>query len=118
MPEGLTLIVCGGRDYTDSRAVFGALDRIRSTRGVCKVLHGGARGADELAGRWAEDAGVEVQVFEADWERHGKAAGPVRNQAMADAGADGCIAFPGGHGTADMVRRAEAANIRVWKPYG
>jgi len=32
---------------------------------------------------------------------------------MADAGADLCIAFPGGRGTADMVRRARAAGIPV-----
>lgn len=118
MPEkrGLTLIVCGGRDYKDSRAVYWALDQVRSKRGVAKIMHGGARGADALADSWADQSGAEVQVFDADWEQHGKAAGPVRNQAMADAGADGCIAFPGGRGTADMVRRAKAAGIKVWEP--
>jgi hypothetical protein len=112
-----TLIVCGGRDYTDSRAVYWALDQVRAFRGgVAKIITGGARGADRLAEDWAEQNGAEVQVFEADWETHGKAAGPVRNQAMADAGADACIAFPGGRGTADMIRRAKAAGIPVWEP--
>lgn len=118
MREGLVLVVCGGRDYADSRAIYRALDRIRSEKGVAKIIHGGARGADSIAGQWAESNGAEVQVFEADWETHGKRAGPVRNQAMADAGADGCVAFPGGIGTADMVRRAEAAGLKVWRPYG
>jgi hypothetical protein len=114
--EGLTLIVCGGRDYADSRAIYWALDQVRAKRGVRLIRHGGARGADAIAGDWAKQAGVPVEVYEADWEMHGKAAGPVRNQAMADAGADGCIAFPGGRGTADMIRRALAAGIKVWEP--
>lgn len=111
-----TLIVCGNRDYSDSRAVFRALDRVRAKYGVAKIKHGGARGADALAGRWAEECGVPVEVFDADWEQHGKRAGPIRNQAMADSGADGCIAFPGGRGTADMIQRATEAGIKVWEP--
>jgi len=114
---GLTLIVCGGRDYNDSRAVFWALDQVRAKFGVSKIMHGGAQGADALASSWAETDGASVEVFAADWERHGKAAGPKRNQAMADAGADGCVAFPGGKGTEDMVRRATAAGIKVWRPF-
>jgi hypothetical protein len=31
---------------------------------------------------------------------------------------DKIVAFPGGKGTADMIRRAEAAQIPVWRPYG
>lgn len=115
--ENLTLIVCGGRDYADSRAVYDALDHIRAFRGtISQIRTGGARGADRLAEQWAESNGVRVEVYEADWERHGKRAGPMRNQAMADAGADGCVAFPGGRGTADMVERARAAGIPVWMP--
>lgn len=49
----------------------------------------------------------------ADWSTHGKAAGPIRNQQMADARADLCLAFPGGKGISDMVRRAERAGIPV-----
>lgn len=117
MTEGLVLIVCGGRDYEDSRAVYWALDQVRSRKGVKKIKQGGCRtGADEFARSWAEQNGAECESFDADWETHGKAAGPIRNQQMADSGADGCIAFPGGRGTADMVRRAERAGIKVWEP--
>src|SRR5690606_30354012 len=61
----------------------------------------------------ARELGWHVVAYPADWRRHGRAAGPIRNQEMADAGADLCIAFPGGRGTADMVRRARAAGIPV-----
>lgn len=115
--DSLTLIVCGGRDYNNSRAVYDALDYIRAHRGCITLIRtGGARGADRLAEDWAEQNNVPVDVHEADWETHGKAAGPIRNQAMADLGADGLVAFPGGRGTADMVRRAIAAGIPVWEP--
>lgn len=111
---GLVMIVCGGRDFNDSHAVCRALDHVHAKREIRKILHGGAKGADSLAHQWATTAGVEVEVFAADWASYGKRAGPKRNQAMADTGADGCIAFPGGRGTADMIRRAEAARIPVW----
>lgn len=110
------VIVCGGRDYADSRTVYWALDQVRSKHGIPVIIHGGARGADALAASWAEEVGATVEVYEADWERHGKGAGPVRNQQMVDAGADGCIAFPGGRGTADMVSRCKKAGIPVWQP--
>lgn len=56
---------------------------------------------------------------EADWQTHGKAAGPIRNGAMlAKHAPDGVVAFPGHNGTADCVRQAEAAGIKVWFPAG
>ena len=50
----------------------------------------------------------------ADWTKHGKAAGPIRNQKMLDECPDLVVAFPGGKGTADMVRRAMKAGIDCW----
>lgn len=78
------------------------------------VIHGGARGADSLAGEVATKAGVPVEVYPAQWEKHGRRAGPIRNQQMLDEGRpDVVLAMPGGVGTADMVRRAKAAGLRV-----
>jgi hypothetical protein len=79
---------------------------------VTTVVHGGAKGADALAGRWADAREVNTEVFYADWAR-GKRAGPERNQRMLDSKPDLVVAFPGGRGTADMVRRAKAAGIEV-----
>jgi len=117
-PDAWVIIVCGGRNYQDRERVFAALDRAHAKRRITLLVHGGAPGADTLAGEWAKERGVWVQVFEADWDRHGKAAGPMRNQAMLDAGCGGVIAFPGGSGTADMCRRAERAGVKVWRPFG
>jgi predicted Rossmann-fold nucleotide-binding protein len=114
----LRILVCGGRDFDESRAVYRALDRVFAERGVATLIHGAARGADTLAERWAEDkGGIEVLAFPADWERDGKAAGPIRNQRMLDEGRpNGVVAFPGGRGTADMIARAKKAGIPVWEP--
>jgi hypothetical protein len=106
----MRVIVCGGRDCDDGEAIYHALAELS---GRPTIVHGAARGADRLAGRVARGLCLDVEAYPADWQRHGKGAGPIRNQQMLDAGADLVIAFPGGRGTADMVRRARAAGVPV-----
>ena len=106
----MRVLVCGGRDYLDRRRLYDALDGI----GISFLISGGAAGADNLAADWAVYRRVPKKVFVAEWEVHGKAAGPIRNQRMLDEGRpDLVVAFPGGRGTADMVRRAQKAGIEV-----
>lgn len=107
-------LVCGGRHYNDRRKAHIELDRLAANRRVTTVITGGAPGADALAAEWAESRCVEHIVFPADWKRHGRAAGPIRNQRMLDEGQPSLVvAFPGGAGTSDMARRARAAGIQV-----
>jgi hypothetical protein len=107
------VLICGGRDYQDW-GVYDHLDRIHSARPFSSVITGGARGADLLAGYWAERRGIPSDIYPADWAGHGRAAGPIRNQKMLDEGKpDLVVAFPGGRGTADMVRRARKAGVAV-----
>ena len=111
---GLTVIVCGGREYDNRKNVFEQLDRMRAKHNIFKVIQGGARGADALAKAWAINRGVPMIEERADWNRFGKAAGWMRNQRMIDEHRpEACIAFPGGRGTADMVRRARAAGLHI-----
>lgn len=77
------------------------------------IVHGAAPGADRIAADTAVALGLDVEAYRADWELHGNAAGPIRNQAMVDAGADLLIAFGGGLGTADCIHRARKAGIPV-----
>ena len=107
----MRLLVCGGRDYND----FGRLvSELNTYRDAALLIHGDARGADRLSGQWAAIHSVPVKAFPAEWGLHGKGAGHIRNQRMLDEGKpDLVIAFPGGTGTADMVRRAKAAGVRV-----
>ena len=111
----MRILVCGGRDFSKYNQVFYAISRLKNTYGVEAVIHGGARGADSLAGQAAEELGIPVEVYPADWKTHGKKAGLIRNQQMIDEGKpDAVVAFHGGRGTADMLRRAKEAGLPVW----
>ena len=121
------MLVCGGRTFgarvftvpavedvprvERERALFAAVTRRLVTPAV--IVAGEARGADTLARWWAEAEGIPFDPHPARWEEHGAAAGHIRNQAMLDTGPDLVLAFPGGRGTADMVRRARRAGVPV-----
>ncbi|RTM07422.1 MAG: DUF2493 domain-containing protein [Hyphomicrobiales bacterium] len=111
----MRVLVCGGRDYTDERRVFSALQALQEQYGpFTHVIEGGASGADRLGFRWAHSNGISTLTFRANWKAHGRAAGPIRNQKMLDDGKPGLVvAFPGGKGTEDMVSRAGNAGVRV-----
>lgn len=125
LATGFVVICCGGRDYQDRDRVFAALDKAHAKRPITLLVHGACMdpkthklaGADRWADEWAREHGVEPELHPASWEMWGKAAGPMRNKQMAEAGAHVCIAFPGGAGTANMVRNARARDIVVWEPY-
>jgi len=109
----MRVLVCGGRDFQNAAWLNRTLDSIHAETPVSELMQGGAKGADTLARDWAASKGITRWVCRADWERDGKAAGPIRNQRMLEWRPDLVIAFPGGRGTADMVRRAKAAGVRV-----
>lgn len=109
-------LVCGGRDFTDIDAVFGTLDFIHKTRSLSVVIEGDARGVDRMAGRWARLNQIRNDKFPANWELYGKSAGYRRNSEMLEDGKPNLVvAFPGGKGTAMMIRLAEEAGVEVVK---
>lgn len=105
-------IICGGRNNRLSIADMQWLVRLRTDLPITEVMTGGAPGIDRDAKMWAIVNGIPSMEIRADWKLHGKAAGPIRNAAMARWG-ECVIAFPGGRGTADMVRQAKASELRV-----
>lgn len=113
----MIVIVCGGRNFSERDFLFRALDAANSRRPISEVVHGLCpTGADAMAADWAASRGIPCTGFMAEWGAVGRRAGPLRNQRMLDYGVDGVIAFPGGAGTADMVRRAKSAGVTVWEP--
>ena len=110
------ILVTGGRDYMRGDWVNGALDMHAEDHVIDAIIQGDCpTGADMLARRWAIANNHHLERYPADWRAHGKAAGPIRNQQMIDEGRPTMVfAFPGGRGTADMVRRAKAAGIPVY----
>lgn len=110
-------IIAGGRDLPENKGLWWFLSKAHNDIGISEVVCGGARGGDTIGRQWAEDRGIPVKMFPADWKTHGRAAGPIRNQQMADY-AEALIALPGGRGTADMVERAQKKGLRVVKVEG
>ncbi len=117
--DEVIILVCGGRDYKDFQKVIDTLDGIvkyKNASGEVSgivIIHGGAMGADTYAALWAKMNRFVALAYPADWKKHGKAAGPIRDQEMLDQRPDIVVAFPGGRGTADMVSRAKKAGVKV-----
>lgn len=110
----MRVLVCGGRGYDDADRVHAVLGKLHSEAGIDVVIEGGARGADFWGHHWAEHNGVMTERYPADWENHGSFAGHMRNTRMLNEGRpDLVVAFPGGRGTADMVRKARKAGVKV-----
>lgn len=112
----MRILVCGGREYNDIPTLAKTLDALWGPDylDAPTIISGEAKGADSLAKQYAFDCGLDYEGYPADWKKHGKAAGPVRNQQMLDEGKpDLVVAFRGGVGTADMVRRAKKAGVEV-----
>lgn len=109
----MKILVCGGRDYSDQKAVFSVLNVLRSVHGALTIIEGGQTGADRLARRWAHEHKAGLVTVEAEWDRLGRRAGPIRNAEMLKLEPDAVVAFPGGRGTENMKRQARAAGVEV-----
>lgn len=112
-PQGLTVLVCGDRAWSDG---FLILRTLQGIPGIARVIHGGCRGSDLLGGWAARRLGIAVEVFTADWAREGRAAGPRRNERMLQEGhPDLVLAFHDdlnqSLGTRDTLIRATQARI-------
>ncbi|MGB5135839.1 MAG: SLOG family protein [Prochlorococcaceae cyanobacterium] len=125
--RSLVIAAGGGRDLAWSHQRVAAELLARSGgRLVHLLLHGGARGADAAIARAARQLGWSSLVLPAQWQRHGRAAGPIRNRellelAVARAQAHTLpgvsvsvlvVAFPGGPGTASLVQQARRMACR------
>lgn len=113
--NGERWLICGGREFSDEEMFNSAMGDLIRLKGMPKVIiHGNAAGADTMADKWANRHALIIDRYTPDWNKHGKAAGPIRNQDMIDLGKpDLVIAFPGGRGTLDMVSRAHMAEVDV-----
>jgi hypothetical protein len=128
----MKVLVCGGRFYgkepnwgevpvhareraqREATHIRSVLSAFHAGQPIARLIEGGADGADEIARLWAREERVVNITYKAEWGRHGKAAGPIRNERMLEEERpDVVIAFPGGAGTAHMVKIARAAGVEV-----
>ncbi len=110
-------IIAGGRNFRVLPKHFLWLDELHARLKFTEVVSGCASGADRAGEEWASKWNLPLKLFPAEWSKHGRAAGPVRNRQMAKYVADhggGCvILFPGGNGTESMRRSALALGLPV-----
>lgn len=105
------IVVAGCRDYENYQEAKAYIDfcisKIRKNYTLIFVS-GGCRGADMLGERYAKENGFQIERYIADWEKHGKSAGPKRNMQMAEI-ADYVICFWDGKskGTLSMINCAK-----------
>ncbi len=105
------VVVAGTRTYDNYEEAKAFIDScIRNIREdfTLVFLTGECRGADALGERYAAENGFEIERYPADWDKHGRAAGPIRNKQMAEA-ADYVICFWDGvsRGTLSMIEYAQ-----------
>lgn len=124
----MRVLVTGSRDWSDPAAIFDALDELLRAAIVAgeslTVVHGACpKGADDIARAWTAgrggfDSRVLHEPHPADWKRHGKRAGILRNAEMVKLGADCCLAFikdrsRGATHCADLAEANDIPTVRV-----
>ena len=111
----MRVLICGDRNWKDREAISACVVAIPEST---PIIEGAARGADRIAGEFGRFYGHTVFEFPADWNKHGKAAGPIRNRQMLNEGNPTLVIFfhnnlKQSKGTRDMVEIAVKANIPV-----
>jgi hypothetical protein len=112
----MRVIIAGGRDYHEYKTLLEAINQAQFD--ITTVVSGGAKGVDALGEQYAIETNKTLHIYEADWERHGRAAGPLRNKKMAE-NADALIAIWDGksRGTKNMIETAHKHNLLVFVKY-
>jgi hypothetical protein len=106
----MNVAVIGSRDFKDYEKVKQTLSKLNITL----IVSGGAKGADTLGERYADEHNIPKKIFLPDWEKHGKVAGFLRNTDIINE-AELIVAFWDGHskGTKDSINKAEKQGKKI-----
>ena len=120
----LRVIIAGSRDFSDyellKKSTIEIITKKTMLPDLTRIISGGARGADTLGERFANEMGLEISRFIPDWDGLGKRAGYVRNAEMAKFAVEDdnygmLIAFWDGQsrGTKHMIDLAKRYGLEV-----
>lgn len=112
------ILITGSRTWTAVTLLRTTLAAWRTVYPDAVLVHGGARGADQIAAAIWSGWGLPTEAHPADWPRYGRRAGFVRNEHLVEAGADVCLAFIRDHSrgathTADLAQAAGIRTVRI-----
>lgn len=117
LPPPFVVLVTGSRGWTNAEAIERALIDATKGHSHVRLVHGGAKGADQLAHKVAVKRGWQYKVYTPDWHKLGRSAGLTRNSDMItqEKRVDLVLAFPtnDSRGTWDMVAKAKRAGLCV-----
>ena len=121
MNNMVRVIIAGGRNFSNVMLFRNTIRKyLLDIKDEIEIISGGCSGADTMGEWFAEDNDLKLTVFEADWDKYGKAAGPIRNEQMAKYAAESdrgiLIAFPIGKspGTRNMIKLANQYGLEVY----
>lgn len=108
----MNIAVIGSRNFSDYNKLETILNNLKPN--ITKIISGGAKGADSLAEKWAKNNNIETKIFIPDWNKHGKAAGFIRNKLII-MDADEIVAFWDGKskGTQNSINLAKEKGIKI-----
>lgn len=114
----IRIIVAGSRTLTNHRLVEDFLLNFAMNIGVklseVVIVSGGAKGVDSLGEAIARRHGIELKIFNANWNKYGKSAGPIRNKDMAEYSTHLLLIWDGkSKGSANMKKQAERFNLPI-----
>lgn len=110
----MKLAIVGSRNFNDYDLMCDFIDSKFDLRDIDTVVSGGAKGADALAEKFANQFNFNLVVHKPDWNKYGRAAGPKRNQLIIE-DADAVVAFPSSDskGTLNSMNLAKKMGKRL-----
>lgn len=109
----MKVVIAGSRDIVDYGVLLKAIKECPFQ--ITEVISGRARGVDTLGEKYAEDCGLKLHLFPADWKKYRNAAGPIRNAQMAEvADAVLCVWDGKSSGTKDMMNQAKKRGLPLY----
>ena len=110
----MKLIVAGSRNFKDYEFVKNAIDNLPFKPD--EIVSGNASGVDQSGEKYAKEKGIDLVIFPANWTKHGKSGGCLRNERMINY-ADALLVIWDGEsrGTQHMISLAIDAGLKVWK---
>lgn len=108
----MKIVVAGPRNYKNKKFIDWIMEKYIPKDSI--VITGGASGVDFYANLWAKNnCSVEPIVVDAEWDKYGNAAGPIRNGKMASMGTHLLAFSNGSRGTSDMIRAAKKLGRKI-----